>query len=141
MGRHSRRARAAGAFVAALVVLAAGSAAARRIPVVPMLISFDACVLPSDACTDRYDVVDLIVRGENRRAALTNLKVINGNQTSGHVLSDLTFRPQRVLGPKELLALFEPGARLLVRASIRRGVTELFVQSAEPVAKAAPPNG
>jgi len=120
---------------AATLLLAAGEAAARRGGAqVPTLIAFDVCVLPSDACTDRRDVVELIVRGETRETAFTNLSVVTGGRTRGEVLSDLTLRPQRLLGAKELLAKFTSGARLAVRATIRRGSLELFLQSVEPIA-------
>jgi hypothetical protein len=118
---------------AAALLLAIEDAGARPLVMpLPMAITFDACVLPSDACADRRDVVKLIVRGETRETAFTQLRVVTGNRTRAEVLGDLTLRPQRVVGPKEAVARFTPGAQLTVRATIRRGSTELFLQSVDP---------
>jgi hypothetical protein len=118
---------------AAALLLTAEDAGARRIATqVPMVISFDACMLPNEACVDRRDTVKLIVRGETRETAFTQFKVVTGSRTRGEILNDLTVRPQRVLGSKELIAKLTPGAQLTVRATIRRGSTELFLQSVEP---------
>jgi hypothetical protein len=127
------------AMLAALFVLGSFSPAAAqrpRILDVPSVIEFDVCVLPGEACTDRRDVADLVVGARSVQAAITDVRVITGSRTSGEVRSDLGFGPQRVFGPKELLARFEPGARLHVRATNRRGSRELFVQGVEPPGEA-----
>ena len=123
-----------------LLLAAAVPAHARVIVQPPALIEFDACVLPNDACTDRHDVVKLIVHGTpTLQVAVTNLTVLNSGRTRGEVLSDITFRPQRALGSKELLAPFVPGARLHVRATIRRGGLEMFMQTVDPWQPPQPP--
>jgi hypothetical protein len=126
-------------WLAVLMVVAAAPADGRVVVQPPALIEFDACVLPNDACTDRHDVVKLIVHGSTHQMAVTNLTVLNSGRTRGEVLSDITFRPQRALGSKELLAPFVPGARLHVRATTRRGGLELFMQTVEPWHPPQPP--
>jgi hypothetical protein len=124
------------------LVVAAAPAHGRVLAQPPALIEFDACMLPNDACTDRHDVVKLIVRGTTHEMAVTNLTVLNSGRTRGEVLSDITFRPQRALGAKDLLAPFVPGARLHVRATTRRGGLELFMQTVDPLGAPAPaPSG
>lgn len=132
---RARRARLFGQLVcAATLLLATGDAAAQRMGAqVPLMVTFDACVLPSDACTSRRDVVRLIAGGETRQTALTNVRVLTGERSRGQVLSDLSGRARRLLGAPELVAKFTPGARLAVRASMRRGSVELFLQSVEPL--------
>lgn len=120
-------------LVAVLLLAAVVPAHGRVIVQLPALIEFDACVLPNDACTDRHDVVKLIVRGTTLEVAVTNLTVLNSGRTRGEVLSDITFRPQRALGAKELLVPFIPGARLRVRATTKRGGLEMFMQTVNPL--------
>lgn len=130
-------------LVAVLLLVAVAPAYGRVVVQLPALIEFDACVLPNDACTDRHDVVKLIVRGTTLEVAVTNLTVLNSGRTRGEVLSDITFRPQRALGSKDLLAPFTAGARLRVRATTKRGGLELFMQTVNPLEPPAqaPPGG
>jgi hypothetical protein len=118
---------------AAIVLLAADAAAQRMGAQIPLTITFDACVLPSEACTARRDVVRLIAGGETHQVALANLRVMTGERSRGQVLSDLHARARRLLGARELVARFTPGAQLAVRATMRRDNVELFLQSVTPL--------
>jgi hypothetical protein len=117
----------------ALATLVARAQVPRPLAQPPVTLEFDACVLPSEACTDRHDVMTLIVRGATRMATLTNLRVVTSTQPRGSMRIELTERPLRVYAPDALLDQLTPGARLHVRATTRLHTRDLLLEALRPL--------
>lgn len=119
-------------ILAAVLVLAAASASARR--PAPLTIELDGCVLPSTACAETADVVELTIDDVKRRFAVEALRFVSMRSAStGKILSELRLRGLRVTGPAELTARLEPGGRRRMRGMLRLEVWYLLLQAVEPL--------
>jgi hypothetical protein len=119
------------ALAGVLVVVAAPAGARRRVPPV---VELDGCVLPSDACEPKLDVVELVVDGEKRRFAVETLRYVTIRGGSGErTLTELRLRGLRVNGPKQLTSKILPGARQRLRGVLELAVGYLLLQGVDPL--------
>ena len=120
-------------LVALFLALAiAAPVAARRISVPPS-IELDGCVLPAPACPSPRGVVEMNLDDRTVSFAVNVLRFIsNTTASTGKVLTEMTLRPLRVHGPKELQEKLVAGASLRVRATLRLADRFLLLQSIQP---------
>lgn len=97
----------------------------------PLNLLLDVCVLPADDC-NVPSVMSLSVDDEPLRVGILRTEILSGRGGTGTVQTELTLRPMRAVGPKDLLAQLEPGARLRVRVSTRLSDRMMMLMSVEP---------
>lgn len=124
------------ALATALLVAASPASAGRLMHAErPILVEATVCELPGAGCPQPDEVLRIVVRGEERRVAVTDLVVLDGSVTSGTLYSELRLRPARLYGPDEELAKLAPGTPLRMRAVVRLGARYLFAESLSALAK------
>jgi hypothetical protein len=98
----------------------------------PINLLLDVCVLPADGCATYHDVMTLDVDDQPMKVGIMRTEVLNGSPRTGSVQTELTLKPMKAVGPKELLSQLKPGARLRVRVSTRISDRMMMLMSVEP---------
>jgi len=115
-----------------LLVLLGAPAASSAQPGSPLDLLLDVCVLPADDCADLHAVMTATIDGETKRMAILRTEILRGPSRTGSVQTELTLRPMKMVGPKELLQELTAGSRLRIRAQTRLASRMMMLQSVVP---------
>lgn len=116
----------------AVIVVLGLPASGTAQPGMPLDLLLDVCVLPADDCANVHEVMTATIDDETKKVAILRTEVLRGSARTGAIQTELTLRPMKVVGPKEILAKLTAGSKVRIRAQTRLSSRMMMVQSVEP---------
>lgn len=98
----------------------------------PLDLLLDVCVLPAESCANVHEVMTVTIDDKDEKFAIMRTEVLRGSPRTGSIQTELTLRPMKAYGPKEIMAKLTTGAKVRIRAQTRLASRMMMIQSVEP---------